>query len=98
MKSQRQLMRCLPHPAPETRPSELRITFDPLPDPPRGLGPRLIASRVERAGIDPADDESIPIPSEARRCLDGLLGSELELPEGSPQLETGHEMFIFAAI
>lgn len=97
IESQKRILDCLPG-IEMGRPSELRVVFEPLPQRPEWLPPRLVVSLVERAGIDPEDDAAPPFSPEVRGCLDLLLGGEVMLPEGAPELETRYEELLIVPL
>ncbi len=88
--TRRQLMTCLPPPSLEVQPHELRVVFEPLPDAPEGTPRRLVVARFE-PGPGLEEPSELVIPEEVQKCLDQLVGSPLELPEGSSELEEGYQ-------
>lgn len=90
IESRNQLMTCLPPPGLEVQPHELRVVFEPLLGAPEGAPRRLVVTRFE-PGLGVEDPGSFVIPDHVQTCLDRLVGSPLELPEGVPELDEGYE-------
>ncbi len=83
------LMRCLPAWTEVGEPRPIRVHFRPSSE----VVDDEVVRRLRADTIDPLEPD-VDVPAKVLECLDGLLGTQIELPEASAELERGHQEII----
>ncbi len=89
-----QLMRCIPPLGGVGQSNALEVQFSPVPEQDGIPVHRMMVSDV-RPGLG-HDGQDVVVPPQVRTCLDNLVGDQIELPSGAPELTRGHQEIIHA--